>query len=190
MKITLCNQKGGAGKTTLTMLLAMALSNAGKRVGIIDLDSQETSSQWLEQLQDEGIVKVTNSTQSENCDIILFDTPPKLGKELLEALKQSDLAVIVSSPSPADIWSSKETVEYISKNAPNIRKKLLFNKVEKGRKSSQNLAEISEILGIDPLQNKLPYYSAYQHAILDGWKALKSKDAQPVINTALEIVTS
>ena len=42
-KITVCNQKGGAGKTTLTMLLATSLAKAGQTVGIIDLEKATES---------------------------------------------------------------------------------------------------------------------------------------------------
>ena len=41
--ITVLSQKGGAGKSTLTMQLAGGLARAGRRVAIIDLDPQETS---------------------------------------------------------------------------------------------------------------------------------------------------
>ena len=168
----------------------MALSNAGKKVGIIDLDSQETASQWLNLLDDENIIPISDPKETEGCDVVFFDTPPKLGEELIQALKQSDIAVIVSSPSPADVWSSQQTVAYIDEHAPKIKKGLLFNKVEKGRKTSENLEAVAQLVGTSKFSNALPYYSAYQHAILEGWKALKSKDAQAVINTALEIVTS
>ena len=189
MKITLCNQKGGAGKTTLTMLLAMALARAGKKVGVIDLDSQETASHWLDLLDEENLVKVTDPKSSQDCDIVFFDTPPSLGDELAQALKQSDIAVIVSSPSPADVWSSQQTVEFVNKQAPEVKKGILFNKVEKGRKTSENLDKVAELLGVYQFKNTLPYYTAFQHAILDGWDALKSRDEKVVVNTALEIVT-
>ena len=47
MMITLCNGKGGTGKTTMTVLLAHALAEAGKKVAVHDLDPQGTATEWL-----------------------------------------------------------------------------------------------------------------------------------------------
>ena len=47
MNILLCNGKGGTGKTTMAVLLAHALAEAGKRVAVLDLDPQGTARAWL-----------------------------------------------------------------------------------------------------------------------------------------------
>ena len=44
--ITVANQKGGAGKTTLTMSLAGALASSGNKVLVVDADPQGTALQW------------------------------------------------------------------------------------------------------------------------------------------------
>jgi len=186
MKITLCNQKGGAGKTTLTMLLAMALANAGKRVGIIDLDKQETATKWTNSLDVENIEIVRSG---ESYDVIFYDTPPNLSETLKNALGDSEIAIVISSPSPADLWSTKETTDFITQSSVNVKVALLFNKVEKNRKLSEDLERVAEMVGIKSLKNNVPYYSAYQHAVLMGWKALQTKDKEAVLNVALEILT-
>ena len=186
MTITLCNQKGGAGKTTITMLLALALANAGKRVGIVDLDKQETATKWTRSLGEENIEIVR---PGENYDVIFYDTPPNLGDTLKAALAESELAVIVSSPSPADLWSTKDTLEFIQDASVSPKLALLFNKVEKNRRLSEDLERVAEMVGVSALKNHIPYYSAYQHAVLMGWKALQTKDKEAVLNVALEILT-
>lgn len=186
MTITLCNQKGGAGKTTVTMLLALALANAGKQVGIVDLDKQETATKWAESLGEKNIELVKPGA---DYDIIFYDTPPNLGDTLKGALADSDLAVIVSSPSPADLWSTKDTLEFIQAASPQLKLALLFNKVEKNRKLSEDLERVGKMVGIPAMKNHVPYYSAYQHAVLMGWKALQTKDKEAVLNVALEILT-
>lgn len=45
--ITIANEKGGVGKTTVTVNLAAALGLHGSRVLVIDLDSQGHATEWL-----------------------------------------------------------------------------------------------------------------------------------------------
>ena len=46
-RVAVTNQKGGSAKTTTTVNLAAALGEAGRRVLVIDLDPQASSTAWL-----------------------------------------------------------------------------------------------------------------------------------------------
>jgi chromosome partitioning protein len=48
MIITLQNQKGGVGKTTLSLHLAHHLTRSGSRVLVVDADPQGSARDWLE----------------------------------------------------------------------------------------------------------------------------------------------
>src|SRR5216684_3459345 len=44
--VSMLSQKGGTGKTTLSLHLAVASEKAGKRAVVIDLDPQASSAEW------------------------------------------------------------------------------------------------------------------------------------------------
>ncbi|PIU18341.1 MAG: hypothetical protein COT18_10740 [Elusimicrobia bacterium CG08_land_8_20_14_0_20_59_10] len=56
MNILLCNGKGGTGKTTLTVLLAHALAEAGKKVAVLDRDPQGTATKWLNECESKKVI--------------------------------------------------------------------------------------------------------------------------------------
>lgn len=186
-RIVFTNQKGGAGKTTITMLVALALGKAGKKVGVIDLDIQETATKWVSQINDPNLSLYEDG---KDYDVVFYDTPPSLESTLKEALRNADLVIIVSSPSPADLWSTKDTVSFINQEFPSLPLKLLFNKTEKGRKLSEDLKSMANLVGVESLSHNVPYYSAYQHAVLIGWDALKTKDKEAILNLAIEIAVN
>src|SRR4051812_11332176 len=47
MKRAVFNQKGGVGKTSITCNLAASFAKSGRKVVVVDLDSQANSSQYL-----------------------------------------------------------------------------------------------------------------------------------------------
>lgn len=120
--VTVLSQKGGAGKSTLTMQLAGGLARSGRRVAIIDLDPQETAMRWahaapeavpfparvmrLEAAPDQlhQLIKLAG----READLILLDCPPSIEHPAtLAALQEADVALVPVVPSPADLWSTK-----------------------------------------------------------------------------------
>src|SRR6187551_953378 len=109
MIITLCNQKGGAGKTTLTLLLAMALEDVGRRVAVIDRDPQATSGRAIANLNANGLSKIEVVNSPQDHDVTFIDTAPRLDDSLGRSISESSRVILVSSPSPADLWSTQES---------------------------------------------------------------------------------
>ncbi len=190
MVITLCNQKGGAGKTTLTLLLAMALENVGRKVAVIDRDPQQTSSQAITHLRGSGLTEIKLATVADGYDVVFIDTAPRLDETLAQAIAASDRVFLVSSPSPADLWSTQQSRAFVE-NAlqPGAKRAVLFNSVVQSAKISRDLEEFAKLIGLPTLKNFVTRRQAYQYAVLQGWNVLKLGEKMEIQNAALEIGT-
>lgn len=186
MNILICNGKGGTGKTTLTVLLAHALAEAGKTVAVLDRDPQGTATKWLNECESK---KVALYNHTLKYDAVFIDTPPRLDT-LTPSLASCSVAVLICSPSPADIWTTRDTVEAIRPHLPSrSRLKILFNGVRANTLLSRELPDIAKRIGVDALSTTITRRQCYQHAALLGWQALDLAAREEIFKAALEIVT-
>src|ERR1700754_4556067 len=106
-KITVCNGKGGSGKTTATILLGLALVEAGHKAKVLDIDPQNTASRWIT----DGALPLGSDDPSAT---VLIDTPPRLDNpELSESIRESDIVIVFLSPSPMALFPSQDTARWV-----------------------------------------------------------------------------
>ena len=125
--ITVTQQKGGSGKTTLAAHIAVACAQNRKlKTAILDTDPQGSLGRWFmtrkENANGSG-PDMTFRTASawgaryeaqplaEDHDIVVIDTPPKMGVDGRPAIETADLVVIPVAPSPFDLWATEPTIE-------------------------------------------------------------------------------
>lgn len=182
-KITVCNGKGGSGKTTATILLGLALIEAGHKARVLDIDPQSTASRWIT----DGALPLGSDDSSAT---VLIDTPPRLDNpELSESIRESDIVIVVSSPSPADLFTSQDTARLIGELGAADKARLLFNQVQEGTILSRGLEDTAKRIGLQPLNSVLTRRQCYQHAVLLGWNALPPKAKEEVFKMALEVTS-
>jgi chromosome partitioning protein len=182
-KITICNGKGGSGKTTAAILLGLALTEAGHKAQVVDTDPQNTASRWI---ADGGL----SLDGDEGSATVLVDTPPRLADpNLKKAIQDSDTVLVVSSPSPADLFTSQDTARLIASLKATKKARLLFNQVQEGTILSRGLDETAQRIGLLPLKSYLSRRQCYQHAVLLGWGALPARAKEEVLKVALEVVS-
>ena len=119
--IVLTNQKGGCGKTTITMNIAPAIAKKGFKVLVVDGDPQGTATRWASSAEDEhpypvpviGLANTEKKAHREiekhvnNYDYILVDCPPAIESSFpASALLVADLAIIPIKPTPPDMWAA------------------------------------------------------------------------------------
>jgi len=185
MNITLCNGKGGTGKTTLAVLLAYGLAESGKRIALLDLDPQGTARKWLKEYDDS---KVTEYEPGQDYDAVFIDTPPRL-EALPAALASCSVALIVCSPSPADLWTTQTTAAAIRPHLPKgARLRLLFNAVLHHSVLARDLPALAERIGVKALVATISRRQCYQHSALLGWRALDTAAREEIFKAALEVI--
>jgi chromosome partitioning protein len=128
--VTIAQQKGGAGKTTIAAQLAVAFARSGRRVGLLDIDPQGSLAAWFDirkALVDEdggGITFVQAagwrlSTELDRLkravDLVLIDSPPHAETEVRIAVRAADLILVPMQPSPMDLWATGPTLEMARK---------------------------------------------------------------------------
>ena len=128
--ITVAQQKGGAGKSTVTAQLAVAYALAGRRVGIVDIDPQGSLAMWFQVRQalvdakGGGITFVQASgwrlsgeldRLKRSLDLILVDSPPHAETDVRIAVRAADLILVPMQPTPLDLWATQPTLEMARK---------------------------------------------------------------------------
>ena len=122
MIISVINLKGGVGKTTIAVNLAVAFAHRGKKVCIIDTDKEQLSAvKWSGQRDDDkptvSVITVGEKlvrevqTHAKNFDIVILDGSPQLGELANNTLIVSDLVIVPVANSVLEFWSMDNFAE-------------------------------------------------------------------------------
>jgi chromosome partitioning protein len=145
--ITLAHQKGGVGKSTLTLNLAYSFKDH-LHTAIVDLDVQGTISQLKPLIKDVDVIsgiRVLEDLQKLPYEVIFVDTPPYLSSDLPELFKISNLVIIPTKPGIADLMAIRATITMLNdvSGNPSLKKAIVFNMV---KMSSSITSEIKQLV--------------------------------------------
>lgn len=140
--ISVSQQKGGAGKTTLSAHLAVGLSGDGRKVGLIDADPQGSLTCWYRNREQKHPEKIGNFTFAQvpgwrvtselskmrfTHDIIIIDNASGLDMDTRATMRNADLVVVPVQPSPVDSWATEAVIDIAKKEGYNTL--LVLNRV-------------------------------------------------------------
>ncbi len=123
--LALTTQKGGTGKSSLAVSLAVAAQERGLKVYVIDLDPQGTAKNWYERRQASTPEVATvdpnrlgtalAALKRQGLNLVILDTPGVDTPAATAAMQAADLCLIPARPSVADIEATRPTVRSLSK---------------------------------------------------------------------------
>lgn len=176
--IALSSQKGGSGKTTVTIQLAAGLAERGEDVLIVDLDPQQSALHWTAAASPDAplparIVGAQGSRDqilrqmagaSRGATVVVLDCPPSLDHpHTLAALDMARLVIIPVVPGPTDLWSARTGEQFVlnrMKERPRLRGVLLPNRVQRTALANEMLDQLREF-SLPVLDSPLSQLNAY-----------------------------
>lgn len=195
--ITIAQQKGGAGKTTVAAHVAVALNQKGNRVAIVDIDPQGSLSYWhniREQKFGEGYTGLIFNSLSgwrvgseisrlrKQCDFIVIDSPPHTETEARTAIRSADLVIIPVQPSPTDLWATKATLDLAK--TEKVPVKVVLNRVPPNSRLAQTISGELPELAETTLGNRVLYASS----LMEGRCATEVEPGSPAASEVKKLV--
>jgi len=181
--ITVAQQKGGSGKTTLAVHLGVALAAEGARVALLDTDPQGSLGRWFmtrRALGDPGLEFSTASAWgvSYECerlrraaDVVLVDTPPKADADLRPALREADLVLIPVASSHVDLWATEGVLDLCRREGK--RAVVVLNRTRPSTRLGDEVAAAARAMEAELSAATLGNRVAYAEAMGQGRAAIE-----------------
>lgn len=156
--VTVAQQKGGSGKTTLAVNLAVEFRRRGLKVALLDTDPQGSLGRWFMARRDRlGEAGMEFSTASawgvgyeceklkKQADVVIVDTPPKVDADLRPALREADLVLVPVAASMVDLWATDGVFDLIGREGR--RAVIVLNRVKAGTRLGEEVAAAAAEVG-------------------------------------------
>ena len=180
--IALIAQKGGTGKTTLALSIAVAAEQAGDTAVVIDLDPQATACKWSDRrkadrplvvdAQAPRLAKALQAAEERGVDLVVVDTPARSETAALEAARRADLVIIPCRPQIYDLETvptSRELIAFAG-DPPAL---VVLNAVPpRGNRAEQTRKAITGF-GLSVCSPTLGHRAAFGDASMQGLTALE-----------------
>ena len=187
--ITVAQQKGGSGKTTLAVNLAIGMRSRGLSVALIDTDPQGSLGRWfMERMnrlgEDDGLEFSTSSAwgasyESEKLkkrfDVVIIDTPPKIDADLRPALRVADLVMVPVASSQVDLWATEGVLDLaLREKAPVL---IVLNRARANTRLAIEVAKGAQDLGATLTKTQIGNRVAYAETLGHGMSVIERRDA-------------
>ena len=180
-KVAIVSQKGGSGKTTLALNLALAAERAGRPALIVDLDPQGSASAWgrgrtaaapvVTAAQAHDLETTLEKAAAHGAALVLMDTAPHAEQTALSAARHADLVMIPCRPSLLDLRAiaASRDIAALAKT-PAVA---VLNGCQKGTRLPDQAAEALRAQDLELAPVRLGQRIDFVHAVTAGLGVLE-----------------
>ena len=178
--IALVGNKGGAGKTTLSVNLAAGLARLSS-VSVVDADPQGSAHQWSVFSGADNAVAVVEGDEKldlqarnllDEYHYVIFDCPPSLhAQQTRVVLEFADIALIPVQPSPVDLWATVHIEEAVARARevnPGLHALLVINQLESRTILSRLMREVLSEIDLPVANTAIRRRAIYRSSALEG----------------------
>jgi chromosome partitioning protein len=196
--ISVVAEKGGVGKTTLALNLAVAAVQKGHTAAVIDLDPQATASKWTDRRTSEHpwvvpthaarLAAALDQAKAQGVDFVVIDTPPHSGTDAAAAARCADLVLVPFEPHLFTLETLPKLADLL-KLAGNAPALFLVNKAPTQGTEGTNAAEYIKAQGFSVCPVILHLRAAHRHATNVGQVAAEYDPDSKAAQEALQLYT-
>lgn len=197
--ISVVNQKGGTGKTTISVNLAACFASEGIDVLLVDADAQHSAMDWKADRSEElpnihalHLPEKNLHREVQNLkqkySLVIIDGGGRVTATARAAVASADFIIIPTLPSKLDMLSTEEFIDTVIDEVkavkPGIAGGIILNQLQKGTAIGSMAMKHLEDLGYPLFDTALHLYVAYREAAASGKSVieydLKSKAAREI----------
>ena len=181
LTIAVLNQKGGAGKTTLSTSLAAAAHLGAGRTLLVDLDAQGSALDWGaargdgSRLDGLAVVKADKALalprfreMSAGYDVVVLDGPPRLGDVTRAAAVAADVVLVPLQASALDLWAVQQTLDLLNAadeiraelQRPPMRRLFVLNRAIAGTTLARQVQALGELELVATVHQRIAFPEA------------------------------
>ncbi|WP_300382036.1 ParA family protein [Henriciella sp.] len=118
------SQKGGVGKTTLALNLAVAAVYDGLPTAVLDMDPQTTAANWSDRREAEAptvisaqpgrLTALLEKAEADGFGLVIIDTPPNVGAEAIDFARKADFVIVPVRAAAFDLEAMQATIRVLS----------------------------------------------------------------------------
>ena len=194
--IAVIAQKGGAGKTTLSIATAVAAVSDGLSAAVVDLDPQATAANWSDRRKAESPVVITalaarlprilDAAADQGADLVIIDTAPRAEQGSLAAAKAADLVLVPCRPAIYDLETIATNVEIVRFAERDVPLLCVLNGVPPRGPRQQQARDVLAEHGVPVCPASIGYRAAIDHAAALG---LSAQEYEPAGKAAVEMAS-